>query len=101
MKSRTYKETFLRKKEQLLWKVSSELSIFNPRKTINKKYKLIQLQRIINRNSLNEIYYLFLKVSISGTLLGSNTTLENPSMLVKFVNRPYHDNQNNLRKIYR
>ena len=38
----TYKEIFFRKikKQQLMWKVSSELSVCNPIKINNKEYKL-------------------------------------------------------------
>ena len=37
------------------------------------------------------MYYINRKASISGTPVGSKTILENPSMLVTFLSRPYYE----------
>ena len=37
------------------------------------------------------MYYINRKLSISGTPVGSKTILENPSMLVTFLSRPYYE----------
>lgn len=42
-----------------------------------------------------------MKASISRISLSSKIIFENPSMLVMFFNRTYHDKQNNVSKIVR
>ena len=75
-KKQIYKETNKKLiKPQLLLEVSSELVVCNSIESHNK-VSTYQTKHIYLPNSVNEMLYLFLKTSISGTSLGSKIIFE-------------------------